>query len=145
MSSAVVCPPVATGRPGAQPLLPLTGAATEVPVLAGGTVGYVDLDAAASRRPLAAVTAAVTDALPGYASVHRGAGYLSQLSTARYESARAAVAGFVGARDGDVCVITRNTTDALNLLAGCIPWARRCSCWTASTTPTCCPGSGADR
>ncbi|WP_222264213.1 aminotransferase class V-fold PLP-dependent enzyme [Modestobacter marinus] len=121
MSSAVLCPPVDTARPGAEPLLPLTGAATEVPVLSGGTVRYVDLDAAASTRPLTAVAAAVTDTLPVYASVHRGAGYLSQLSTALYESARATVAGFVDARAGDVCVITRNTTDALNLLAGCVP------------------------
>jgi selenocysteine lyase/cysteine desulfurase len=63
----------------------------------------------------------VTAALPLYASVHRGAGYLSQVSTALYESARETVARFVGARDGDVCVFTRHTTDALNLLAGCVP------------------------
>jgi selenocysteine lyase/cysteine desulfurase len=67
----------------------------------------------------------VAEALPLYASVHRGAGYLSQVSTALYESARDTVAAFVGARADDVCVLTRNTTDSLNLLAGCVPAGQR--------------------
>jgi selenocysteine lyase/cysteine desulfurase len=41
--------------------------------------------------------------------------------TSVLESARAEVARFVGARTDDVAVFTRNTTDALNLLAGCVP------------------------
>ena len=45
---------------------------------------------------------------------------------------------FVGARADDVVVFTRNTTDALNLLAGCVPGARACAS-TSSTTRTCCP------
>jgi selenocysteine lyase/cysteine desulfurase len=53
--------------------------------------------------------------------VHRGAGYLSQVCTAAYEEARATVARFVGARADHVAVFTRNTTDALNLLAGAVP------------------------
>jgi selenocysteine lyase/cysteine desulfurase len=59
--------------------------------------------------------------LPSYASVHRGAGYASKVSTALYENARAAVGAFVGAREDDVTVLTRNTTDSLNLLAACVP------------------------
>ncbi len=55
--------------------------------------------------------------LPLYSSVHRGAGYASVVCTSAYEAARGEIASFVGARDGDVVVITRNTTDALNLLA----------------------------
>src|SRR4051812_44654410 len=105
----------------AAPLLPLVGADTAVPLVPSGTARYVDLDAAASSRALASVAARVQEALPLYASVHRGAGYLSQVSTALYESARATVGGFVGARPDDVCVFTRHTTDAVNLLAGCVP------------------------
>ena len=90
-----------------------------------GRIRYADLDSAASARALVAVAEQVTKALPLYASVHRGAGYLSQVSTALYESARETVARFVGARDDDVCVFTRHTTDALNLLAGCVPAGRR--------------------
>lgn len=105
----------------AHPLLPLVGADTAVPLLPRGSVRYVDLDSAASTRALVGVAERVNELLPLYSSVHRGAGYLSQLTTAVYESARDTVARFVGARDDDVCVVTRNTTDALNLLAGCVP------------------------
>ncbi|HET9656180.1 MAG TPA: aminotransferase class V-fold PLP-dependent enzyme [Kineosporiaceae bacterium] len=107
--------------PAARPLLPVTGADLQVPLVDGGTVRYANLDYAASAPALQAVAGHVSQVLPHYASVHRGAGYASQVSTALYESTRATVAAFVGARPGDVVVITRNTTDALNLLASCIP------------------------
>ncbi|SDC71166.1 Selenocysteine lyase/Cysteine desulfurase [Geodermatophilus telluris] len=119
MPTAVLDRPVAPA--GESPLLPLVGADTTVPLVTGASVRYADLDSAASTRALAAVADRVAEVLPLYASVHRGAGYLSQVSTALYESAREAVAGFVGARADDVCVLTRNTTDALNLLAGAVP------------------------
>jgi selenocysteine lyase/cysteine desulfurase len=121
MPSALLCSPPAAVLPGALPLLPVVGADTRVPLVPGGSARYVDLDTAASSRALASVAARVSEALPLYASVHRGAGYLSQVSTARYESARDTVAGFVGARPDDVCVLVRHTTDALNLLANCVP------------------------
>jgi selenocysteine lyase/cysteine desulfurase len=123
MSSAVLCRPApsASPRPGSIPLLPVVGADTGVPLVTGGNVRYVDLDSAASSRALVSVAERVAEALPLYASVHRGAGYLSQVSTALYESARETVARFVGAREDDVCVVVRHTTDALNLLAGCVP------------------------
>jgi selenocysteine lyase/cysteine desulfurase len=63
----------------------------------------------------------VNQLLPLYSSVHRGAGYASGVCTAAYESARATVASFVGAREADVVIFTRNTTDALNLLAAAAP------------------------
>jgi selenocysteine lyase/cysteine desulfurase len=119
MSSALLCSPAPTVATG--PLLPVVGADTRVPLVPGGSARYVDLDSAASSRALESVAARVTEALPLYASVHRGAGYLSQVSTAAYESARDTVARFVGARADDVCVLVRHTTDALNLLAGCVP------------------------
>jgi selenocysteine lyase/cysteine desulfurase len=78
----------------------------------------------------------VNEVLPLHASVHRGAGYLSQVSTALYESSRQTIARFVAAREDDVAIVTRNTTDALNLLAGCVPTAAGCWCSTLSTTPT---------
>jgi len=113
------------GRPhtpiGAGALLPVVGAGTRVPLIDGSTCTYANLDCAASAPALESVAARVTEVLPLYASVHRGAGYLSQVSTALYESSRATIADFVGARTGDVAIITRNTTDSLNLLAGCVP------------------------
>ncbi|KQS68473.1 aminotransferase class V-fold PLP-dependent enzyme [Modestobacter sp. Leaf380] len=114
MSTTLACRPVPA-------LLPAVGADTRVPLVTGGTAQYANLDVAASAPALAAVAARVAEALPLYASVHRGAGHLSQVSTALYESARDTVAAFVGARPDDVCVLTRNTTDGLGLLAGCLP------------------------
>jgi selenocysteine lyase/cysteine desulfurase len=120
VTGAVLSCPVVPAAPE-RPLLPVVGAGTEVPLVPSGAARYVNLDTAASTPALVAVADRVAEALPLYASVHRGAGYLSQVSTALYESARDTVARFVGARPDDVCVLTRNTTDALNLLAACVP------------------------
>jgi selenocysteine lyase/cysteine desulfurase len=104
-----------------RPTLPRVTGAGPVPLVTGGSVGYANLDLAASAPALAAVAAHVAEVLPHLASVHRGAGYPSQVSTALLERARECVAEFVGARPGDVAVFTRNTTDALNLLARAVP------------------------
>jgi selenocysteine lyase/cysteine desulfurase len=109
------------GPDAVPPLLPLAGAGRRVPLVDGRSARYVDIDVAASAPALQAVADQVTQILPLYGSVHRGAGWTSQVSTALYESARATVAEFVGARSDDVAVIVRNTTDALNLLASAVP------------------------
>ncbi|MEV0619666.1 aminotransferase class V-fold PLP-dependent enzyme [Nonomuraea sp. NPDC050404] len=109
--------PATTSRP----IPAVLGADLEVPVKGGRLVGYANLDYAASAPCLEPVSAAVTAALPAYSSVHRGAGYASQLTTARYEQARHTVRAFAGARPDDAVIFTRNTTDATNLLAGCLP------------------------
>ncbi|WP_285777997.1 aminotransferase class V-fold PLP-dependent enzyme [Microtetraspora sp. NBRC 13810] len=97
------------------------GADLEVPVRGGRLVPYANLDYAASAPCLVPVGEAVAAALPAYSSVHRGAGYASQLTTSRYEQARHTVRAFVGGRTDDAVVFTRNTTDATNLLARCLP------------------------
>ena len=102
-------------------LLPVVGSGTQVPLVDGTSRVYANLDYAASAPALDAVAARVTEVLPLYASVHRGAGYLSQVSTALYEASRQTIARFVGARPEDVAIITRNTTDSLNLLARIVP------------------------
>lgn len=115
--------PFAEALPAAPnvPLLPVVGGDLTVPLVDGSSARYANLDYAASAPSLEDVAAHVATALPYYASVHRGAGYASQVSTRLYEGARARVARFVGARPDDVVVFTRNTTDALNVLAGCVP------------------------
>ncbi len=50
------------------------------------------------------------------AAVHRGAHQLSEEGTDAYESARARIAAFIGARTEQI-VFTRNATEALNLVA----------------------------
>jgi selenocysteine lyase/cysteine desulfurase len=87
----------------------------------GRTVDYANLDYAATAPCLAAVAEAVNELLPWYASVHRGAGAASRRCTLAYERARESVAEFVGARPDDHVIFTRNTTDALNLLARALP------------------------
>lgn len=86
-----------------------------------GVPGQINLDYAATAPCLRAAADAVTELLPWYGSVHRGAGALSQRCTFEYERARQTVGDFVGAREDDYVVFTRNTTDSLNLLAHTLP------------------------
>lgn len=99
----------------------VVGASLRVPLVSGDTVGYANLDHAASAPCMAEVQAGVDELLPWYASVHRGAGFASQVCTRVYEQARNAVREFVGAHSTDAVIFTRNTTDSLNLLAGAVP------------------------
>ena len=69
----------------------LIGTNQEIPLITGQTRRYVNLDYAASTPPLAIVARAVDAFLPWYSSVHRGAGFKSQVSTAAYEGARGSV------------------------------------------------------
>ncbi|MFD6427049.1 aminotransferase class V-fold PLP-dependent enzyme [Streptomyces sp. NPDC060198] len=101
--------------------LPVLGKDVTVPLVTGGEVTYAALDYAASAPALQRVWDDVAAYAPYYGSVHRGAGYLSQLSTDLFENSRATVAEFLGCRPGDQVVFTRSTTDSLNLLAAVIP------------------------
>jgi selenocysteine lyase/cysteine desulfurase len=96
----------------------VVGVDEPVPVLDGRRVPYVNLDNAASTPAFAEVASAVARLLPYYASVHRGTGYMSRLSTAAYERAREVVGRFVGADpERDVVLFGKNTTEAVNKLA----------------------------
>jgi selenocysteine lyase/cysteine desulfurase len=96
----------------------LVGDDFAVPCIDGRERPYVSLDAAASTGALPAVAERVNEFLPCYSSVHRGAGWKSQLATADYEDARLAALAFAGRADrDDVAIICRNTTEAINHLA----------------------------
>ncbi|MGA4982494.1 aminotransferase class V-fold PLP-dependent enzyme [Streptomyces sp. GESEQ-13] len=101
--------------------LPVLGRDVAVPLVTGGEVTYAALDYAASAPALQRVWDDVAAYAPYYGSVHRGAGYLSQLSTDLFENARRTVAEFLGCRADDQLVFTRSTTDSLNLLAAALP------------------------
>ncbi|MGX1855671.1 aminotransferase class V-fold PLP-dependent enzyme [Streptomyces sp. NBC_01456] len=109
-----VCPP-----------LPVLGRDVRVPLVTGGEVDYAALDYAASAPALQRVWDDVAAYAPYYGSVHRGAGYLSQLSTDLFENSRRTVAEFLGCRADDQVVFTRSTTDSLNLLAAALPQGTR--------------------
>jgi selenocysteine lyase/cysteine desulfurase len=96
----------------------LVGDELTVPCLDGTLRRYLSLDAAASTPALPAVLDRVNEFLPWYSSVHRGAGWKSQVATTAYEDARAAFLAFAGRTEGDdVAIICRNTTEAINHLA----------------------------
>ncbi|WP_225730886.1 MULTISPECIES: aminotransferase class V-fold PLP-dependent enzyme [unclassified Nocardia] len=107
--------------PSCAPLAQVSGSELRVPLVQGGTTTYANFDYAASAPALAQVTARIEQLLPFYASVHRGAGYASRISTECYEAARGSVSRFLDTADDQVVVFTRNTTDSLNLLASCVP------------------------
>jgi len=81
------------------------------------------LDSAASAPKPRAVIEAVADAYGHhYANVHRGIYELSEDATARFEAARKAVAGFIGAPSDREVVFVRNATEGINLVA--YSWGR---------------------
>jgi len=95
-----------------------SGLHIRVPLLCGGERSYINFDNAASTPPLIAVREGVNHFLDFYASVHRGTGYKSQLSTWAYETARHAAMRFVAADPAShTCIFVKNTTEAINKLA----------------------------
>jgi cysteine desulfurase/selenocysteine lyase len=76
---------------------------------------YLD-SAATSQKPVSVIEAEANFYKEVNSGVHRGAHYLSELATDQYEKAREVVARFVHARSEEL-VITKNATEALNLLA----------------------------
>ncbi|HET9417690.1 MAG TPA: cysteine desulfurase [Candidatus Limnocylindria bacterium] len=83
----------------------------------------VYLDSAASAPKPRAVIEALADAYGHhYANVHRGIYELSEDATHRFESARKALARFIGAPSEREVVFVRNATEAINLVA--YSWGR---------------------
>src|SRR6266550_3748866 len=77
---------------------------------------YLD-STATSQKPQV-----VLDAMDDYysttnANIHRGVYELSEVATDRYEKARARIAHFIGANSSREIIYTRNTTEAINLVA----------------------------
>jgi selenocysteine lyase/cysteine desulfurase len=120
--------PTSTIAPRHQRALRLVGEHQRVPSIDGRERISINLDHAASTPALAEVHEAVERFVPWYSSIHRGAGYRSQVASRAYEGARAAVADFVDADDDQVVVLVRNTTEALNVLAGAVAPGRRVLC-----------------
>ncbi|MFE7122205.1 aminotransferase class V-fold PLP-dependent enzyme, partial [Streptomyces sp. NPDC057654] len=125
MSAHATATAVATTPSEACQPLPVLGRNVSVPLVTGGEVAYAALDYAASAPALQRVWDDVAAYAPYYGSVHRGAGYLSQLSTDLFENSRADVAEFLGCRADDQVIFTRSTTDSLNLLASALPRGTR--------------------
>ncbi len=87
----------------------------------GKPLSYLD-SAASSQKPRQVVEAMVEYYYNHHANVHRGAHTLAVEATELYEGARAKVARFIGAPGPRGLVFTRNTTEAINLIAS--SWGR---------------------
>ncbi|HAQ22700.1 MAG TPA: cysteine desulfurase, partial [Acidimicrobiaceae bacterium] len=106
-----------TATPGS---LDVTSVKADFPLLQrevhGKSIVYLD-SGATSQKPQS-----VLDAMDRYyseinANVHRGAYYIAERATAAVESARAALAEFLGAPSSEEIVFTKNATEAINLVA----------------------------
>ncbi len=81
------------------------------------------LDSAATSQKPDAVLAAMDDYYSRYnANIHRGIYAIAEEATAAYEDARRRVAAFVNARSPRELIFTRNSTEAINLVA--YSWGR---------------------
>ena len=99
---------------------------TDFPILFREIYGkpLVYLDNGASAQKPRSVIDAMSHAYEfEYANVHRGLHYLSNTATAKFEEARTTVARFLNARHEDEIIFTRNTTEAINLVAA--SWGQR--------------------
>lgn len=109
-----------------QTQLDVTQVRREFPILsrqvhAGASLVYLD-SAATSQKPQR-----VLDAMQSYyqnqnANIHRGIHKLAEEATASYEAARSRVADFIGAASAREIIITKNATEAINLVAN--SWGR---------------------
>jgi len=84
----------------------------------GDTQPLVYLDNAATSHTPDPVVDAISEYYRGYNSnVHRGIHHLSQEASVAYEKAHDRVAEFIGAAGREEIVFTKNTTEAMNLVA----------------------------
>lgn len=78
----------------------------------------VYLDNASSAQKPKMVLDAIRDLYENnYANIHRGLYQFSQETTLAYESVRGKVADFINAPSGEEIIFTRNSTEAINLVA----------------------------
>src|SRR5687767_12743577 len=77
---------------------------------------YLD-NAATSQKPRQVIQALVDYYEQTNANIHRGLHTLAEEATEAYEGSRAKAARFIGAGGPDEILFTRNTTEALNLVA----------------------------
>src|SRR5688572_27331172 len=87
----------------------------------GKPLVYLD-NAATSQKPRQVIDALVRYYGEYNANVHRGIHTLAEEATAAYEDARAKVARFIHAESPVNVIFTRNTTEAINLVA--YAWGR---------------------
>ena len=88
----------------------------------GRRLVYLD-NAATTQKPRQVIRALTDFYETSNANIHRGIHTLAEEATAAYEDVRERVGAFIGAAQADEIVFTRNTTEAINLVASA--WGRK--------------------
>ncbi|NVN29600.1 SufS family cysteine desulfurase [Endobacter medicaginis] len=104
----------------AAPVLDVARIRRDFPILSETVRGkpLVFLDSAASAQKPVQVIEAMTDTMRRqYANVHRGLHWMSERTSDAYEGVRDKVARLLNAASRDEIVFTRNSTEAINLVA----------------------------
>ena len=107
-------------------MLDVTRIRADFPILTrevrpGVPLVYLD-STATSQKPQAVIQAMDEFYRRSNANIHRGIHTLAEEATAKYEAARQKVAKFIGAASPRQVIFTRNTTEAINLVA--YTWGR---------------------
>jgi cysteine desulfurase/selenocysteine lyase len=111
-----------TARTSNLPALDVATIKADFPILnqlpTDGRKPLVYLDSAASsQKPQSVIDAVDHFYAEANANIHRGVYQLSERATGLYEQARHIVADFINAADAREVIFTRNTTEAINLVA----------------------------
>ena len=85
----------------------------------GHSLIYFD-NAATSQKPLKVINAISEYYLQENSNIHRGAHYLSNQATEEYEKSREAVRRFINAESTEEIILTKGTTESINLVASCL-------------------------
>ncbi len=101
-------------------MLPTKEIRNDFPILQRKVYGkqlvYLD-NAASSQKPMQVIEAIATYYKTSHANIHRGIHKLGEEATEAYEGAHKSVAQFIHAKLWREIIFTKNTTEALNLLA----------------------------
>lgn len=96
----------------------IVGCEQKVPTLSGEMKNYINFDNAASTPSLKLVLDTINQFMPWYSSIHRGAGFKSQLSTMIYDTTREIVLEYCNADpELHTVVYGKNTTELINKVA----------------------------
>src|SRR3989304_7386638 len=117
--------PEAGGTREAKRALDVARIRKDLPILSRTVYGkplvYLD-NAATSQKPRQVIDALVRYYETYNANIHRAVHCLGEEATAAYEATRSKVAAFINAPSPECIVFTRNTTEAINLVA--YTWGR---------------------
>jgi cysteine desulfurase / selenocysteine lyase len=89
---------------------------------AGKKISYLD-NAATTQKPKVVIDCLNEFYSEQYATVHRGAYYLSEKATTRFENVRKTVQKFINANSPKEIIYTKGATEGINLIAN--TWARK--------------------